>query len=63
MTCPMCGHRLTGRQVSACSDRCRQRLARARRRERDARRDVELARLRALVSAGGAEAAQEEAAK
>lgn len=50
--CPVCGAALSGRQTSACSARCRQSAYRGRRRERDARRDAELARLRALVAPG-----------
>lgn len=52
MPCPICGRPLTGRQFSACSGRCRQALCRDRRRARDAHRDAELVRLRALLAPG-----------
>ncbi len=47
-SCPVCGRPLTGRQTSACSDRCRAALSRRTRAEGQAERDR---RVRELLEA------------
>jgi predicted nucleic acid-binding Zn ribbon protein len=43
--CPICGRALSGRQKSACSDRCRATLSRSRRAEALQVRDQEVRKL------------------
>jgi len=46
--CPVCGHAMTGRRTSACSDKCRAALSRRTRAEQQAERDQ---RVRELLEA------------